>query len=111
MWLPLLALLGFIVPNGFFVYWLLFEFHGLGPVLQDKLAIGFMLDVLLALIILSVYLAGVQLGTRSGIGSFCCRCSEGLHSAFRCTIGSIGASPRPPPNPRMQLDSAPGRSS
>ena len=62
MWLLLLALLGLVVPNGFFIYWLLFEFHGLGPVLQDKLALGFMLDVLLVLIILSVYFARRPIG-------------------------------------------------
>ena len=62
MWLLLLALLGFVGPNGFFIYWLLFEFHGLGPVLQDKLALGFMLDVLLVLIILGVYFARRPIG-------------------------------------------------
>jgi hypothetical protein len=62
MWLLLVALFGFVVPNGFFVYWLLFEFHGLGPVLQDKLALGFILDVLLALIVLSVYFARHPIG-------------------------------------------------
>jgi hypothetical protein len=62
MWLLLVAFLGFVVPNGFFLYWLLFEFHGLSPVLQDKLALGFMLDVLLALIILSVYFARRPIG-------------------------------------------------
>jgi hypothetical protein len=62
MWLLLIAFLGLVVPNGFFVYWLLFEFHGLGPVLQDKLALGFILDVLLALIVLSVYFARRPLG-------------------------------------------------
>ena len=41
MWFLLLALFGLLVPNGFFVYWLLFEFHGLSPIFQDKLALGF----------------------------------------------------------------------
>ena len=62
MWLLLVALLGFVVPNGFFVYWLLFEFQGLSPVFQDKLALGFILDVLLALIILGVYFAWHPIG-------------------------------------------------
>ena len=62
MWLLLLALLGFVVPNGFFMYWLLIEFHGLGPVLQDKLALGFMLDVLFVLIMLGVYFARRPIG-------------------------------------------------
>jgi len=62
MWLLLIAFLGLVVPNGFFVYWLLFEFHGLGPVLQDKLALGFILDVVLALVVLSAYFARHPLG-------------------------------------------------
>ena len=62
MWLLLVALVGFVVPNGFFVYWLLVEFHGLGPVLRNNLALGFILDVLVALVILSVYFARRPIG-------------------------------------------------
>lgn len=61
-WLLLVALFGFVVPNGFFVYWLVFEFQGIAPILQDKLALGFILDVFLALILLSVYFARHPLG-------------------------------------------------
>ena len=43
MSLLFVALLGFVVPNGFFLYWLFFEFDGMARVLQDKLALGFML--------------------------------------------------------------------
>lgn len=62
MGLLLAALLGFVVPNGFFLYWLLFDFQGLGPVLQDRLALGFILDVALALVLLSVYFARHPIG-------------------------------------------------
>ena len=62
MLLLLVSAFGFIVPNGFFIYWLLFEFDGLGPVLQDKLALGFILDVAVALALLSVYFAYHPLG-------------------------------------------------
>jgi len=62
MWLLLIALFGLVVPNGFFIYWVVYEFNGLGPVLQDKLALGFILDVLLALILLSAYFARHPLG-------------------------------------------------
>src|SRR5678816_1679437 len=55
MWLLATALLGFTIPNGFFLYWLFFEYRGVRPVLHDHLALGFILDVLLALVILSVY--------------------------------------------------------
>ena len=56
------ALFGFFVPNGFFLYWLFVEYNGIAPVLQDKLAIGFILDVFVALIILSVYFARHPIG-------------------------------------------------
>lgn len=62
MLLLVVALFGLVVPNGFFVYWLLYEFNGLGPVLQNRLALGFILDVFLALIILSVYFARHPIG-------------------------------------------------
>ena len=62
MWLLAVALFGFVVPNGFFVYWLLFEFRGLGPAFADKLALGFILDVALALIVLAVYFARHPIG-------------------------------------------------
>jgi len=62
MWLLAVALFGLLVPNGFFVYWLLFEFHGIMPALQDKLALGFILDVVVALIVLSVYFARHPIG-------------------------------------------------
>ena len=62
MSLLFLALLGFVVPNGFFLYWLFFEFDGMAGVLQDKLALGFMLDVLLVLVILGVYFARRPIG-------------------------------------------------
>ena len=62
MWLLAIALFGMLVPNGFFVYWLLFDFRGFAPVLQDRLALGFILDVALALIVLSVYFARRPIG-------------------------------------------------
>jgi hypothetical protein len=61
-WLPLIALLGFLVPNSFLIYWLAFEFHGLEAVLQDRLALAFILDVLFALIVLSGYFARHPVG-------------------------------------------------
>lgn len=62
MWLLLVALFGLLVPNGLFLYWLFVEYQGLGAVLQDKLALGFILDALLALIILTVYFARHPIG-------------------------------------------------
>ena len=63
--MPLLlvvALFGLVVPNGFFVYWLFFEFDGIRAVLNDRLALGFILDCVLALVILSVYFARHPIG-------------------------------------------------
>ena len=62
MWLLITAFFGFTVPNGFFLYWLFFEYRGVGPVIHDHLALGFILDVFLALIILSVYFARRPIG-------------------------------------------------
>ena len=62
MWLLAIAALGFLVPNGFFIYWLFAEFGGLRAVLQDRLALGFILDVFLALILLAVYFAKRPIG-------------------------------------------------
>src|SRR4051812_23795145 len=57
MWLLAIALFGLTVPNGLFVYWLLNEYQGIGPALQDRLALGFILDCLLVLVILTVHFA------------------------------------------------------
>src|SRR6187455_1922571 len=62
MLLLVVALFGLLVPNGFFVYWLLFEFDGVRAVLNDHLAIGFILDCILVLVILSVYFARHPIG-------------------------------------------------
>ena len=62
MWLPLVALFGLIVPNGLFVHWLLTGYHGVGPMLENQLALSFMLDVLLVLVILCVYFARRPIG-------------------------------------------------
>jgi len=57
-----IALFGLLVPNGFFVYWLFNEYRGLGEVVQDNLALGFILDALMAMILLSVYFARSPIG-------------------------------------------------
>jgi hypothetical protein len=62
MGLLLVAAFGFFVPNGFFIYWLVYEYQGLGPVLRDNLALGFMLDVTVTLFILTVYFAKHPIG-------------------------------------------------
>ena len=69
MWLVLVALLGLVVPNGLFIYWLFVEFQGLDAVLQNKLALAFMLEAFLLLVLLSVYFARRPIG-RVGWGWF-----------------------------------------
>ena len=62
MGLLLIALFGLLVPNGLFVYWAFAEFNGLQPVLQDRLALAFILDALLALLVLSMFFAQHPIG-------------------------------------------------
>ena len=57
MWLLLSQLSGSPRRTASSWYWLVNEFHGFGPVLQDNLALGFILDVTVTLIILTVYFA------------------------------------------------------
>lgn len=62
MWLLLVALVGFVVPNGLFISWLLHDYQGLGAVLQNKLALAFILDAALTLAILTTYFARHPIG-------------------------------------------------
>lgn len=62
MWLLLVAFLGLIVGDGLFLYWLAYDFHGLSAVMQDRLALGFIIDALLTLGILAVHFARVPPG-------------------------------------------------
>ena len=55
MVLLLAALFGLLVPNALFLSWLFTEYRGLGPILADKLALSFILDAILALVLLAVY--------------------------------------------------------
>jgi hypothetical protein len=60
--LLVIALFGLVVPNGFFVYWLFNEYQGLGAVIQNRLALGFILDALMVLVLLSAYFARSPIG-------------------------------------------------
>jgi len=57
MLLLVVAFLGLVVGDGMFFYWLLNDFHGWGAVLQDRLALSFIIDAFLTLLILTVYFA------------------------------------------------------
>jgi hypothetical protein len=62
VWLLLIALFGLVIPNGFFVYWLVHEYHGLAAVMENRLAIGFILDAFMAMALLAVYFAKSPIG-------------------------------------------------
>ena len=55
--MPLLviALFGLTVPNGLFFYWLFTEYHGLGSIVRNRLALAFILDALLAVGLLAYF--------------------------------------------------------
>ncbi len=57
-----IALLGLVVPNGLFVYWLLTQFEGWRSVLRDTLALSFILDAFLALVLLAYGFARSPIG-------------------------------------------------
>lgn len=57
-----IALFGLIVPNGLFLYWLVYEYDGVMNVAQNKLAVAFMLDAFLTMGLLGYYFAGNPVG-------------------------------------------------
>ena len=62
MILLIIALFGLVVPNGFFLYWLLYEYDGLANVAQNKLALAFIMDAFLAMGLLAFAFARKPLG-------------------------------------------------
>jgi hypothetical protein len=64
MILLLIALFGLIVPNGLFLYWLVYEYDGPASVAQNKLGLAFMIDALLAVVLLAYNFARKPIGNR-----------------------------------------------
>ena len=62
MILLLVSLFGLLVPNALFLYWLLVEYQGIAAVLQDKLALAFILDAFMVLALLAVHFARNPIG-------------------------------------------------
>ena len=62
MILLLIAIFGLLVPNGIFIYWLLFEFNSISQILSDKLALGFIIDCFLAMFLLAYWFAVNPIG-------------------------------------------------
>lgn len=57
-----IALFGLIVPNGLFLYWLVYEYDGVMNVAQNKLALAFIMDAFLAMGLLAYYFARNPVG-------------------------------------------------
>jgi len=51
--LLLVAAFGFLIPNGIFVYWLVHEWSGVAAVLSNHLAVAFILDAFIAMMLLA----------------------------------------------------------
>ncbi len=60
--LLVVAFFGLLVPNGLFLKWLFSEYNGIGPVLDNHLALGFILDAFLAMILIAIYFAKRPIG-------------------------------------------------
>ncbi|MDQ6785739.1 MAG: hypothetical protein M3033_02815 [Acidobacteriota bacterium] len=60
--LLLIALFGLFVPNGLFLYWLLNEYDGIAGVVQNKLALAFITDAFLTMMLLAYYFAKNPIG-------------------------------------------------
>lgn len=62
MILLLIALFSLVVPNGLFLYWLLYEYDGLANLAQNKLALAFIMDAFLAMGLLAYSFARKPIG-------------------------------------------------
>jgi uncharacterized protein DUF2834 len=62
MWLLVISALGFIVPNGFFLHWLFAEYQGVSAIWSDHLAMGFILDAFIAMLLLAYWYARHPIG-------------------------------------------------
>jgi hypothetical protein len=62
MLLLVIALFGLIVPNGIFIYWLLAEFNGVDEVINNKLAVAFILDAVMAMLLLAYRFGAKPIG-------------------------------------------------
>ena len=62
MILLLIALFGLFVPNGIFIYWLFTEFQSVNDFLRDWLALGFIIDAVMVMLMLAYWFAKNPLG-------------------------------------------------
>ena len=57
MWLLIFAVIGLVAPGGLFLYWAFHDYTTLRAVLQDRLALTLIVDVLLTTGVLAAYFA------------------------------------------------------
>ena len=57
MALLLIALFGLFVPNGLFIYWLFNEFSSVAEVMNNRLALAFIIDAFMVLGLLAYWFA------------------------------------------------------
>jgi len=62
MWLLVFAIFGNIVPGGLFLYWLAHDYTSLGAAFSDRLALAFLIDLLLSTFFLAYLFALKPLG-------------------------------------------------
>ena len=58
----LIALFGLLVPNGIFIYWLFTEFGGIGDFFSNRLALAFIIDAVMAMLLLAYFFAKNPIG-------------------------------------------------
>lgn len=61
-WLLLVAISGLVIPNGFFIHWLFFEWTGFAAVFANHLAVAFVLDAFMAMCLLAWWFAKRPIG-------------------------------------------------
>jgi len=62
MWLVLLAVVGVLAPGGLFVYWVLNDYSSLSAALSDRMALSFLVDLLMSTFVLAYLFARKPLG-------------------------------------------------
>jgi hypothetical protein len=62
MLLLLVALFGLFVPNGIFIYWLIYEHKSIYDFTTDHLAFAFILEAMMLMIMFTVYFARDPIG-------------------------------------------------
>lgn len=57
MWLLIVAFFGFFCPNGIFIYWLVNDFHGIGDIVNNRLALAFIIEAFAVMLMMAYWFA------------------------------------------------------